>query len=117
MRHRNGNKKLGLPTDQRMALIRNGAKSLLEYKQVKMTATRAKEVSKYVEKIITKAKGSDDVNARREVFKLLQDKKIVDIVFKDVVDQYKERTSGYTRIVKYGIRRGDAASISVLELV
>lgn len=116
MRHRNGNKKLGLPTDQRMALIRNGAKSLLEHRQVKMTNTRAKEVSRYVEKVITKAKGND-VHARREVFKLLQDKKIVDIVFKDIVDLYKERTSGYTRVIKYGIRRGDAASISVLELV
>ncbi len=116
MRHRNGNKKLGLPTDQRMALIRNGAKALIEHRQVKMTATRAKEVSRYVEKIITKAKGND-VHARREVFKLLQDKKVVDIVFKDIIDQYKERTSGYTRVVKYGIRRGDAASISVLELI
>ncbi len=116
MRHRNGNKKLGLPTDQRMALIRNGAKSLIEHRQVKMTDTRAKEVSKYVEKVITKAKGND-LHARREVFRLLQDKKIVEIVFKEIVDKYKERTSGYTRVVKYGIRRGDAASISVLELV
>ena len=116
MRHRNGNKKLGLPTDQRMALIRNGAKSLIEHRQVKMTATRAKEVSRYVEKIITKAKGND-VHARREVFRLLQDKKIVEIVFKEIIDQYKERTSGYTRVIKYGIRRGDAASISVIELI
>ncbi len=116
MRHKKGNNKLGLPTDQRIALIKNGAKALFEHKQVKMTDARAKEVSKYVERIITKAKGND-VHARREVFKMLQDKKIVDIVFNDVVETYKERPGGYTRIVKFGIRRGDAASISILELI
>lgn len=116
MRHRKGNKKLGLPTDQRIALIRNGAKSLIEYEQVKMTDARAKEVSRYVEKIITKAKGND-LHARREVFRLLQDKKLVEKVFKEIIEKYETRTSGYTRVVKCGIRRGDAASISVLELV
>lgn len=116
MRHRNGNKKLGLPTDQRLALIRNGAKALIEYKQIKTTSLRAKAISRYVERIITKAK-PNDVHAHREVFKLLQDKKIVNIVFKDVLEKYKEKNSGYTRIIKFGIRRGDAASVSVLELV
>ena len=117
MRHRNGNAKLGLPTDQRMALIKNGAKALFTFKQIKTTDMRAREISRYVEKIITKAKGND-ITARREVLKLLNDKAVLDIVFsKDILEKYKEQKGGYTRIIKFGIRRGDAASVSVLELV
>jgi large subunit ribosomal protein L17 len=116
MRHRKGNAKLGLPTDQRMALIKNSAKALIQYKKIKMTTTRAKQVSRYVEKLITKAK-KNDLHSRREVFRLIQDKSIVDIIFKDIINNYQNRNSGYTRILKYGIRRGDSASISVLELI
>ncbi|OGI06993.1 MAG: 50S ribosomal protein L17 [Candidatus Margulisbacteria bacterium GWF2_35_9] len=116
MRHRNGNKKLGLPTDQRLALITNGAKSLFTYKQIKTTTLRAKQISRYAERIITKAK-KDNVTARREVMKMINDPKVLKIIFNDIAPQYKETPGGYTRIIKYGIRRGDAASVSVLELV
>ena len=116
MRHKKGNSKLGLPTDQRLALIKNTTKALILHKKIKTTNARAKQVSKYVEKIITKAK-KNDLHSRREVFRLIQDKKIVDIIFKNVIPQCQNRNSGYTRILKYGIRRGDAANISVLELI
>jgi large subunit ribosomal protein L17 len=116
MRHQKGNSKLGLPTDQRLALIKNGAKSLFTHGKIKTTTTRAKEISKYAERVITKAKG-DNVHARREVQRLLNDKEVLGIIFKDIVPKYKEVNGGYTRIVKFGIRRGDAASVSVLELV
>jgi len=116
MRHRKGNKKLGLPTDQRLALIRNGAKALFENKQIKTTTQRAKQISRYAERIITKAK-TDDVHSRREVMKMINDPKILKIIFSDIAPQYKETPGGYTRVIKLGIRRGDAASVSVLELV
>ncbi|MDD5455599.1 MAG: 50S ribosomal protein L17 [Candidatus Margulisbacteria bacterium] len=116
MRHRKSNDKIGLPTDQRMALIKNGAKALFTFKQIKTTARRAEEISKYVDRIITKAK-KNDLNARREVFKMLADRKMVTLIFKDIISKYQDKNGGYTRILKYGIRRGDASSVSVLELV
>ena len=117
MRHRKGNDKIGLPTDQRMALIKNGARALILEKQIKTTDARAKQISKYVERIITKAK-KNDVTAHREVFKMIADKIVIAELFsKEMLDKYAEMKGGYTRIIKFGIRRGDAASLSVLELV
>lgn len=116
MRHRKGNRKLGLTTDQRLALIKNGTKSLLEHKQIKTTHARAKEISKFAENLITIAK-KEDLAARRHVLKLINDKRIMSILFKEILPKYKDRNGGYTRVIRYGIRRGDAAIVSVLELV
>ncbi|MEK6557997.1 MAG: 50S ribosomal protein L17 [Candidatus Margulisiibacteriota bacterium] len=117
MRHRKGNAKLGLPTDQRLALIRNGARSLLIHKQVQTTDRRAHEISKYVEKMITVAK-ANTVFSRREVLKFVSDKEVLKILFSpEMLEKYSSIKGGYTRIIKSGIRRGDAASVSVLELI
>ena len=117
MRHRKGNDKIGLPTDQRMALIKNGARALILEKQIKTTEARAKQISKYVEKMITKAK-KNDVSAHREVYKMVADKTVLAELFSNkMLEKYAEMKGGYTRIIKLGIRRGDAASVSVLELV
>lgn len=117
MRHRKGNAKLGLPTDQRMALIKNGARALLIHKQVQTTDRRAHQISRYVEKMMTVAK-ANTVAARREVLKFVSDKEVLKILFsQEMLDKYRAIKGGYTRIVKSGIRRGDAASVSVLELI
>jgi len=99
-----------------MSLIKKGVKSLFIHKQIKTTSARAKAIGRFAEKLITKAK-KDDVHARREIQRQLNDKDVMKIIFNDIVPKYKDQQSGYVRIVKYGIRRGDAASVSVLELV
>ena len=116
MRHRKGNAKLGLPTDQRIALIKNGTKSLFLHGKITTTSTRAKAISMYAERLITKAKGND-LHAIREVSKAIGDKAIVKSIMEVTKQKYLETNGGYTRITKLGIRRGDAASVSVLELV
>ena len=117
MRHSCGNKKLGLPTDQRLALLRALALSFFKYKAIETTDTRAKAAKRIIEKIITLAiKG--DLSARRRALQILPDKKVIADVFKTLAEKCKSKTNGgYTRITKLGFRKGDAAVISKLELV
>lgn len=115
MRHRNGINKLGLPTDQRIALMRSLARGLFQSNRIVTTHKRAKAASAYVDNIITQAK-KGDLSSRRHVLALLPDKDIVKLVYANV-DKFKNRTSGYTRIIKVGPRRGDSAEMAVFELV
>ena len=115
MRHRKGNAKLGLPTDQRLALIKNGVLALFTNKKIKTTNTRAKQISKMAEKIITLGK-TDSVHKRREVYKLVPNRDVVKSIFSEISPKYKADNGGYTRITKLGFRKGDAAPISLLEL-
>ncbi len=116
MRHRRGNKKLALPTDQRIALLRSLCAALFKYRTIKTTFKRAKEAQKMAEKLITLAKRGD-LHARRLALKELPVKDVVKKLFSEIADSMKKRDSGYTRVTKIGRRRGDAAVICCLELV
>ncbi len=116
MRHKKANKKLGKPTDQRLALLKSLVISLFTHNRIKTTEVRAKEAKKLAEKLITIAK-TNDVHSRRKVFKVIPHKEIVRDLFENIAPKYKERTGGYTRVYKLGFRRGDAAPVSLLELV
>lgn len=113
MRHKRGTKLLSRPTDQRLAILRAAAISLLEHGKIKMTATRAKALQQVVEPLITKAK-VNDVAAHREVYKFLNNRDAVKKLF-ERAGKFADRPGGYTRLTKIGIRRGDAAPVSLIE--
>jgi large subunit ribosomal protein L17 len=116
MRHQRGNKKLGKPTDQRIALLRSLVRSLFIYNRIKTTDTRAKEAKRMAEKLITLGK-AETLHARRQALKILPDKDVVKDLFANIATKYKTRDGGYTRVIKLGNRLGDGATISILELV
>lgn len=111
-----GYRKLGLPTDQRKAMLRNLVTSLLKHGKIETTETRAKETRSIAEKMITLGKRGD-LHARRQVLAYVQEELVVKNLFDNVAPKYADRNGGYTRIVKKGPRRGDGAEIVILELV
>ncbi|MHB0912270.1 MAG: 50S ribosomal protein L17 [Armatimonadota bacterium] len=115
MRHRVAGRKFGLPSDQRMALLKGLVRSLVKYGEIQTTETRAKDVRGMVEKVITTAKGGD-LHARRMARRMLNDESLVKVLFDEVAPKFSERPGGYTRITKIGFRRGDAAPMVKLEL-
>jgi len=111
-----GYRKLGRPTDQRRAMLRNLVTSFLKYGKIQTTVTRAKETRSLAEKMITLAKRGD-LHARRQVLAFVTEEEVVQNLFDNVAPKYSEREGGYTRMYKVGPRRGDAAEIVILELV
>lgn len=109
-------RKLGLPTDQRKAMLRNLVTSFLKHGKIETTETRAKETRSLAEKMITLAKRGD-LHARRQVLAFVTEEQVVRDLFDKVAPKYTERNGGYTRMYKMGPRRGDGAEIVVLELV
>lgn len=109
-------RKLGRPTDQRMAMLRNLVTSFLKHGKIETTETRAKETKRLAEKMITLAK-KGDLHSRRQVLAFVNEKEVVENLFNNIAPKYAERNGGYTRIYKVGQRRGDAAEVVVLELV
>lgn len=109
-------RKLGRPTDQRIAMLRNLTTSFLETGKIETTTTRAKEVQKLAEKMITLAK-KNTLHTRRQALAFITKEDVVTKLFGEVAPKYAERNGGYTRIIKVGPRRGDAAEVSILELV
>ena len=109
-------RKLGLPTDQRRAMLRNLVTSFLKNGKIETTVTRAKETRNMAEKMITLAKRGD-LHARRQVLAYLTEKEVVEDLFANIAPKYAERNGGYTRIYKMGPRRGDGAEVVILELV
>jgi len=116
MRHKLAGKQLGRPTDQRMALLRGLVSALFWHGKVDTTATRAKAARAMAEKLITLAR-EDTNHHRREARKFLNDRYLVAHLFLKVAPQYRERSGGYARIIRTGMRRGDAAPTARLELV
>lgn len=116
MRHRVAGRKLGRPTDQRVALFRNLVTDLFRYEKITTTLPKAKAIQAEAEKLITLAKRGD-LHARRQALAYIYDAKIVDKLFAVIGPRYVDRPGGYTRIVKLGFRQGDAAPIARLELV
>ena len=116
MRHNNKFNHLGRTADHRRALLANQAISLIMHKRITTTLAKAKELKKYVEPLITKAK-EDSTNSRRVVFSYLQNKEAIKELFGPVAEKVGDRPGGYTRIIKLGFRQGDAAQICFIELV
>lgn len=113
-----GYRKLGLRSDLRRALLRNQVTGLFKSESGRLVTTegRAKEVRRIAEKMITLAKRGD-VHARRLVLSYVTEEEVVAKLFSEIAPKYAERNGGYTRIVKMGPRRGDAAEAVILELV
>jgi|TARA_B100000123_G_scaffold112790_2_gene83133 large subunit ribosomal protein L17 len=97
-------------------MFANMAVSLLTHEQIKTTLPKAKDLRPYVEKLITLGKRGD-LHARRQAISILRDDKVVAKLFGEIADRYKERSGGYTRVLKAGFRYGDAAPVAVIELV
>jgi large subunit ribosomal protein L17 len=116
MRHRKGNKKLGKPTDQRLALLRSLLVAFFSHQRITTTDVRAKAVRRLAEKLITYGKNGS-LFSRRMALRILPQADLVKVIFKDIAPRYTERNGGYTRLTKAGFRQGDAAPVSVLELV
>ncbi len=110
------NRKLGKPTDQRMAMLRAMTTYLLENGQIKTTFARAKEVAPMAEKMITLAKKANLANYRKALAFLTKED-VAKKTFDELGPKYAERNGGYTRIVKIGPRRGDAAEMAIIQLV
>ena len=110
------NRKLGKPTDQRMAMLRAMTTYLLENGQIKTTVTRAKEVAPMAEKMITLAK-KNDLAAYRQALAFLTKEDVAKKLFDQIGAKYATRDGGYTRVVHIGPRRGDAAEMAVVQLV
>ena len=111
-----GTRKLGRPTDQRRAMLRNLVTSLLKHGKIETTVTRAKETRCLAEKMITLGKRGD-LHARRQVLAFVTEEDVVKDLFDNIAPKYAERNGGYTRMIKKGPRRGDGAEIVILELV
>lgn len=111
-----GYRKLGKPTDARMAMLRQQTTDLLNYGQMKTTVTRAKEIAPLAEKMITLAK-QNDLAAYRQALSFLTQEDVAKKLFDQIGPKYADRNGGYTRIVRAGFRRGDAAEVAILELV
>ena len=111
-----GQRKLGMPTDQRRALLRNQVTSFLETGKMTTTVTRAKETRSMAEKMITLGK-KGTLAARRQALAYITKEDVVTKLFNEIAPKYAERNGGYTRIYKLGERRGDGAQMAILELV
>lgn len=116
MRHNKKFNHLGRTASHRASLLSNMASSLIMHKRITTTLAKAKALKKYVEPLITRSK-SDTTTSRRVVFRYLQDKYAVKELFGEVAAKVGDRPGGYTRVIKLGTRRGDAAEIAFIELV
>ena len=120
MRHKHGYRKLGRVSEHRLALLKNLACDLIENEKIETTVPKAKELRKYIEKLITKSKNAD-LNTHRYVYSKLGSnerakeatKKIIEVI----APKYENRKGGYTRIIKTRFRRGDAAEMCIIEFV
>ncbi|MDC0035301.1 50S ribosomal protein L17 [Chloroflexi bacterium] len=116
MRHRLSGRKLGRPTGHRMLMLRTMVTDLLRNESMKTTDSKAKEVRKMAEKVITLGK-KGSLHHRRQASALLTDENVVRKVFEELGGRYQDRNGGYTRITKLGPRKGDASEMAVLELI
>ncbi len=116
MRHRKKGRSLSRSPSHRKALLRNLATSLFHHERITTTTARAKELRPYAERLITLARRGD-LHARRLVARRIRDRGVLMKLFDDIGPRYAERPGGYTRILKLGNRRGDAAEMALIELV
>ncbi len=116
MRHGKKVAKLGRPYSHRQQLLANIVTSFFKREAIRTTGARAKELRRAAEHVISFAKRGD-LHARRQVLRLIADKRVVAKLFAEIAPRYAHRSGGYTRIVKLGARRGDSAEMCLIELV
>ncbi len=116
MKHNISARKLGRTSSHRVAMFRNMVTSLFEHERIITTVEKAKEVGPIAEKMITLAKRGD-LHARRQALSFIRSKDVVDKLFSEIKDKFEDRKGGYTRILRTGVRKGDAASMAIIELV
>lgn len=126
MRHRKAGRKLKRTASHKKATLIALSTALLRHKKIHTTMAKAKEARMFVEKIITRAKhavanesqsGKKDVHARREVYRSIKDRALIQELFSEIAQKVMSRPGGYTRVVKLGQRPGDGAHVAILELV
>ena len=129
MNHNKSYRKLGRRSDHRLAMMKNMTISLVNAERIETTVTRAKELRKFVEKMITLGKKYNNFNLEnnderakaihlsRQAFAFLRNEEAVAKVFKEIAPKYMDRNGGYTRIIKTDVRRGDSAELAIIELV
>ena len=129
MNHNKSYRKLGRRSDHRLAMMKNMTISLVNAERIETTVPRAKELRKFVEKVITLGKKYNNFNLennderakaihlRRQAFAFLRNEEAVAKVFKEIAPKYMDRNGGYTRIIKTDVRRGDSAELAIIELV
>ena len=111
-----GTRKLGKPTDQRMAMLRQQVTDFLDNGKMETTLARAKEIKPLAEKMITLGK-KNTLASRRQAMAFITKEAVVAKLFSEIAPEYASRNGGYTRIIKTGPRRGDAAEMAIIELV
>ncbi len=111
-----GTRKLGRTSDHRRAMLRAMVTYLLENGKIETTVTRAKEVRSVTEKMITTAK-TNTLHSKRQAFAFITKEDVAKKLFDEIAPKYQDRSGGYTRIIKTGPRRGDAAEMAIIELV
>jgi len=116
MRHRKKGRKLNRTASHRRATLRNMATSLFRHGRIETTTAKAKELRPFAERLVTLAKRGD-LHARRLAARKIQDRQVLGSLFDDIGPRFAERPGGYTRILKLGNRKGDAAEMSLIELV
>jgi large subunit ribosomal protein L17 len=116
MRHRVEGRKFGRETDARRLMICNLVKSMIEHGQITTTLAKAKELRGFVERVITYGK-NDTVHSRRLAFSVLGSRTLVKKLFTEIAPAFEGRNGGYTRVIKAGFRRGDAAAMAVIQFV
>ena len=120
MRHKHVYRKLGRVSEHRLALLKNLACDLIENERIQTTVAKAKELRRYIEKIITKSKNAN-FNTHRYVYSKLGSNKRAKAATKKMIEEiapkFENRNGGYTRIIKTGFRRGDAAEMCIIEFV
>ena len=116
MRHGIRGRKFSRHSSARKALLKNLATAVLKHEQVMTTLPKAKEIRPIVEKLITLGKRGD-LHARRQALAIVPERAVVNKLFSDLANRYKERQGGYTRVLKNGFRTGDASPMGVVELI
>ena len=111
-----GYRKLGVNSAHRRSMLRNLVTDLFKYGRIQTTDCRAKEARREAEKMITLAKRGD-LHARRQALAYIKDEDVVSKLFNEIAPRYEDRNGGYTRVIKTGPRRGDAAEMAIIELV
>lgn len=116
MRHGKSGRRLGRTTSHREAMFRNLVTSFLTHEKITTTDAKAKEIRSVAEKMITLGKRGD-LHSLRQAASYIREKSVVTKLFSTIAPRFKDRSGGYTRIVKLGVRQGDAAPVSIIELV
>ena len=116
MRHRKTGRKLSRSSSHRQAMLRNMATSLLEHERIETTDAKAKELKRFADRMITLGKRGD-LHARRQALSVLRSKEVTAKLFDELAARFADRPGGYTRVTKVGNRVGDAAPVSIIELL